>query len=467
MARGEGIENVNNVIQYASEEDFRAANFSTEIRAPQINKSIRDRSCIVNFPRGVSENRLTRAHVEELMTEQWGDLFSHVIQFGTVDFAKKWIFSFESEFYNNQAVRKEIFINGKRVKVFHATKQFNELKVDYIPMWTCLDDLAKIIQEVDGVTGEYVDCRWARGDKVNKDSTQAILRFYVDSEKEFNPQPYIHFFDEYGQRVFLHLTVMGNTPKCMKCNDEGHFAGKCPYFFCHACGLMQEKLKHTNCTLKKDKRAGNYKISDRKEAENPPETPEAILNTENDKNDEEIPPIENNASLNYIKDTPQIKTKGTKLSNDIYIGKMDILDKGGKKRKNISTNSPPLNEEKKLKANKSYSEAITNKTHLTSSSPKKGESAPWTQENSKSLSPIQKNTLNAKDYPSLNESLDLELRKVLNDDENEWLFSSNVSNFTYNDGKVIESSSQLSDSECTKGFKQIINSEKNSAEKWM
>ena len=86
---------------------------------------------------------------------------------------------------------------------------------------------------------------------------------------------------------------------------------------------------------------------------------------------------------------------------------------------------------------------------------------------SKSLSPIQKNTLNAKDYPSLNESLDLELRKVLNDDENEWLFSSNVSNFTYNDGKVIESSSQLSDSECTKGFKQIINSEKNSAEKWM
>ena len=91
-------------------------------------------------------------------------------------------------------MRKEIFINGKRVKVFHATKQFNELKVDYIPMWTCLDDLAKIIQEVDGVTGEYVDCRWARGDKVNKDSTQAILRFYVDSEKEFNPQPYIHFF---------------------------------------------------------------------------------------------------------------------------------------------------------------------------------------------------------------------------------------------------------------------------------
>ena len=75
MARGEGIENVNNVIQYASEEDFRAANFSTETRAPQINKSIRDRSCIVNFPRGVSENRLTRAHVEELMTEQWGDLF--------------------------------------------------------------------------------------------------------------------------------------------------------------------------------------------------------------------------------------------------------------------------------------------------------------------------------------------------------------------------------------------------------
>ena len=93
MARSEVFDMEKNISHYASEEDFRAAKFSKEIRAPKINNSIRNRSCIVIFPRGISESRLTRVSVEEMMSEQWGDLYSHVVKFGTINFARKWIFT--------------------------------------------------------------------------------------------------------------------------------------------------------------------------------------------------------------------------------------------------------------------------------------------------------------------------------------------------------------------------------------
>ena len=142
------FDNMENISHYASEEDYRAEKLSIPVRAPKVNKSIRDKSCIIIFPKGISQNRLTRASVEEMMSEQWGDLYKHVINFGTINFARKWIFSFDTEENNNEAVKRDIFINRKKVKAFHATKKFNELKVDYIPLWTCLDDLAQIIKTV-------------------------------------------------------------------------------------------------------------------------------------------------------------------------------------------------------------------------------------------------------------------------------------------------------------------------------
>ena len=164
---------------FANEDELKATTMSVEIESPRIDESIRDKSCIVFFPRGISENRLNRVLVEEIMRNEWKDLFDHVISFGNIDFSRKWIFHFDSTDNNNKAVAKEIFINGNRIKAIHATKKFNILKIDYVPLWINLHDLGQKIQNIPGVTGQLVDSRWGRGDKVGKDSTQVITKIQI------------------------------------------------------------------------------------------------------------------------------------------------------------------------------------------------------------------------------------------------------------------------------------------------
>ena len=165
--------------RFVNEYELKAEKMSVELKAPKINASIRDTSLILIFPKTAFKERLTRSKVEEIMIEKWGhELYSHVIHFGNVDFSRRWCFHLDSHEANDRAVAKEIFHEGKRIKAFHATKKFNEIKVDWVPVWVDLDDLAALICGVNGITGKFVDIRWARGDKVNKDSTQVVLRFY-------------------------------------------------------------------------------------------------------------------------------------------------------------------------------------------------------------------------------------------------------------------------------------------------
>ena len=173
------------ISRFASELEFKKHTMSIEIQAPKINENIRDKSCIIIFPR--VNYRLNRTVVTEIMTAKWGELFKHVVHFGNVDFSKKWIFCFDSHENNERAVAKDIFIEGNKIKAFHATKKFNILKLDWVPPYTDLNDLAAVIREVQGVTGNFVDARWGRGDKVETDSTQVIMRFYVDPISDFNP----------------------------------------------------------------------------------------------------------------------------------------------------------------------------------------------------------------------------------------------------------------------------------------
>ena len=233
-----------NMNKYVSEDDWKSHNVSTLIKAPKINTSIRDKSCIVQFPKNSFENRLTRAVVEETMRKQWGTLFDNVLSFGNIDFSRKWVFSFNSIENNELAIAKEIFINEKRVKTEHATRKFNTLKIDWVPLWTSIDDLAEVIKGVSGVSGRYVDGRWGRGDNINKDSTRVLLRFYKDDNEEFNPPQYVHYFDEYNNRIFLHLSVLGESYKCMRCNGDDHTISQCNKKFCHKCRKLVEKHDH-------------------------------------------------------------------------------------------------------------------------------------------------------------------------------------------------------------------------------
>ena len=229
---------------FYSEDEMKAATMSIKIKAPKINSNVRDLSCIVTFPRGTSDNRLTRPSVEVIMKREWSELFDHVISFGNIDFSRKWVFKFDTIQNVEKAVAKELFINGNRVKTDHATRKFNILKVDWVPIWTDLDDLAEIIKNINGTSGQFVDIRWGRGDKITKDSTQAILRFYKDPNNPFNPPQYIHYNDEYGARIFLHLTVIGQSAKCMKCNQEGHTISDCAFRWCKPCGKLVDKEGH-------------------------------------------------------------------------------------------------------------------------------------------------------------------------------------------------------------------------------
>ena len=235
-------------VNFLNENDFKAQTMSVEIKTPKIKENIRDKSCIIFFPK--MNIRLNRIEVANIMKDKWGELFDHVVHFGNVDFSKKWIFCFDSHENNERAIEKQIYINDSRIMAYHATKKFNTLKIDWVPPYTDLLDLSAVIREVKGITGTFVDARWGRGDKLDKDSTQVIMRFYVDAAFDFNPPSYVHYSDEYGYRQFLHLTVIGNNKKCMKCDEEGHIATDCPLFWCHACRHMFTKGAH-DCKNKK------------------------------------------------------------------------------------------------------------------------------------------------------------------------------------------------------------------------
>ena len=46
---------LDNIKVYETEDEFKACNISVEVRSPKINENIRDKSCIVIFPRGMSD----------------------------------------------------------------------------------------------------------------------------------------------------------------------------------------------------------------------------------------------------------------------------------------------------------------------------------------------------------------------------------------------------------------------------
>ena len=105
-----------NMESFVNEDELKAAMMSVEISAPKENDNVRDRSCIVSFPRGTSNVRLNRQIVKEILTREWGTLFDNVISFGNIDFSRKWVFYFNTIENNDRAVAKEIFLNGTRVK---------------------------------------------------------------------------------------------------------------------------------------------------------------------------------------------------------------------------------------------------------------------------------------------------------------------------------------------------------------
>ena len=321
---------------YANEDDLKADKYSVEIKSPKIKENIRDKSCVIIFPRNTNENRLNRVAVTELMKIKWGPLFNHVVHFGNVDFSRKWVFCFDTHENNETAITKEIFVNNQRIKAYHATKKFNYLKIDWVPPYTDLEDLATIISNVEGVTGKFVDIRWARGDKIEKDSTQVILRFYAEPNVEFNPPSYVHYNDEYGYRVFLHLTIMGGINKCMRCNREGHIVVNCPFFFCHGCGKLTEKDNH-NCKFQK---------YNRQQEKNFVYKEKSVINPPSPKN---MPtPMQRNISYDAINEKEAKspvsfrdalnKGKKEKIDNNVEKENMQIL-----KKKSRTPPTPPQN----------------------------------------------------------------------------------------------------------------------------
>ena len=385
--------------KYNNEDHFKATHLSVEVRSPKINSSIRDRSCIVVFPRGDNPSRLNRGSVEEVMMREWGELYKHVVHFGNIDFSRKWVFTFDTTYYNDLAVSKEIFINKMRIKTVHATRKFNELKVDWVPTFTNLDDLAEVICELEGVTGKFVDIRWARGDKINKDSTQVILRFYTDPNEEFNPPPYIHYRDEYDNRIFLHLTVRGKASKCMRCLVEGHLVASCPYFFCHTCKKLCLKEGHT-CERYTKKGEYTERKKDRNEEKEQAKI-DSILDEIDAELEEHLSPKTKEMSIHQSKDASKCHSfensfdeinriskdkpffsktmednatlsayNKSQLSGrmDHYEGKQVVLGKGGVKDKERIT--PPVRPSNPKQARTdiiSYRDAFINQINFTSS----------------------------------------------------------------------------------------------------
>ena len=343
---------------FANEDDLKMKLMSVNIDTPKINPCIRDKSCIITFPKGSSENRLNRKVVEDIMRREWGDLFDHVRSYGNVDFSQKWVFCFDTVENNDLAFAKEVFINNKRVNASHATRKFHILKVDWVSVWTELDDLAQIITKVPGVTGKYVDSRWGRGDLVNKDSTQVILRFYKDPSNEFEPPQYVHYFDEYGSRVFLHLTVLGQTSKCMKCDEEGHTIASCTKQFCKKCGKLVDREGHI-CMVK---RANDFYKWTRREITSTRDEPG---------NKENIGPLsspsrnKDKASWSEVSKFNTISSK-SKNREDEYIGNKVILTKGsGKIDRTPPTPQHPSPKSNRRQASFGNVEEVKNKINFS------------------------------------------------------------------------------------------------------
>ena len=135
---------------------------SVLVEAPGIDTDIRDKSCIVQFPRNSYEGKMNRSIVQEIMRKEWGQLCNNVIQFGNIDFSRKWIFQFDTLENNEFAVAKDIFLNGFKIKTTHATKKFNNLKVDWVPGWTNLELLGNVLKKVKGISGRLCNIRWLR-----------------------------------------------------------------------------------------------------------------------------------------------------------------------------------------------------------------------------------------------------------------------------------------------------------------
>ena len=364
MARRNPItENDFKMKSFVSEDDLKTELFSVEIQTPKINSNVRDRSCIVTFPR-IENTRLNRATVENIMKEQWGDLFNNVISYGNIDFSRRWVFNFDTLENNDRAVAKEVFINGSRIKTTHATRKFNILKIDWVPLWTNLDDLSEIIKKVGGVTGKFVDSRWGRGDRISKDSTQAILRFYKDPIENFDPPQYVHFYDEYGTKVFLHLTVLGHITKCMKCNQEGHTVAECELNFCKPCGKLMNKTEHPCFFMPRDKhkppnvtsKEKSYETREREE----PVVNNLDTNLSHDKTSKSI--SYSNSVTKSFRDS--VSSIITNRKDEEYLGKKVSL---GNTIGNKRMITPPQHEyEKTQKAISSDGEIVKNKINYSS-----------------------------------------------------------------------------------------------------
>ena len=119
-----------NMNRFVNEDELKAETMSIQIRSPKVDTSIRDKSCIIVFPRNLSESKLTRISIEKIMRDQWGELFDNITTFGNIDFSRKWIFSFDTVENNEKAVAKVIFVNNLRINAYHATKKFNIIKID-------------------------------------------------------------------------------------------------------------------------------------------------------------------------------------------------------------------------------------------------------------------------------------------------------------------------------------------------
>ena len=333
------------ISRFASEAEFKMQHMSIEIKAPKINENIRDKSCVIIFPR--VNYRINRTVVTQIMKEKWGELFNHVVHFGNVDFSKKWIFCFDTHENNERAIAKDIFIDSNRIKAFHATKKFNILKLDWVPPYTDLNDLSAVIRDVNGITGSFVDARWGRGDKVETDSTQVIMRFYVDQNSEFNPPSYVHYTDEYGYTVFLHLTVAGQNKKCMKCDQEGHIATDCTLFHCPGCGRMSTKGAH-ECTNPKYSKKNDKNVVYK---ENSPQKNNSTVENNLIDLEESATQIAPSPKLQY---SETVKTK-QKLYDEYKMNSMTSLGKINNKNRTPpfdywNTQKTPIHPEKKLRS---------------------------------------------------------------------------------------------------------------------
>ena len=298
-----------------------------------------------------------------------------------------------------------------------------------------MNDLAAVLLGVPGISGKFVDIRWARGDKIEKDSTQVIVRFYADPTNVFNPPSYIHYTDEYGSKVFLHLTVFGKTLKCMRCDEEGHGVSLCPLFFCRTCKHLCEKLNHicrppkclrceeeghnvSSCpyfychTCKKLCEKLNHKCFTKDNHKKTIATKKSIFSI--DDSAESVPstseppapdPPAFEGSIRRI--SPEINKKvETNLNFEPYSGNKIYLRKYGSKSNHSPPTPPSQNQNRAHRILSSYGDAVKNKINFgySASSPVFNKSTAFNPHFPPPLSPIKNNILDETSWPGLNTS---------------------------------------------------------------